>query len=673
MLYAITPASLLILNLILNWELFKIYGFNEKKQDKKNQVHIRYNLFLLAACCYTIVDMTWGLLYEHKEIQAFFPFIYYLTVFYFMFMLVTMLTWTRYMVAYLDKRGRNSNGLIRVVWALLIIGVICLILNRSYHLMFSYNEKNEYVGEVGRNISFLLQIAFYTLITAYMLYVAHNSTGQQRIRYRVVAATSVVLGIFLSFQIINAFFPFYAVGLMIGICLIHSFVQSGEKKEKKIHDHIASVMAEDYEAIFYIDIESGEYMTFSETPKYMSLNVMPLEKDFFKEALAALELCTYPDDLEYAKKFYNKETMLKNLENRTSFSFKYRVMLNNEPRFFLFTVMRDRNEKYLIFYEKDIEDELIAEKKQKENQKQTVTFSQIAESLASNYDVIYYIDIADSSYICYQANKTFGQLEVNKSGDDFYGESLLNIQKIIHEQDRKRLAEFIDKDNMIITMKKHKACSINYRMIVSDKTQYTKMTVYKSSDGTHFIIVIENVDDEIQKENQHRKELRTERELARRDELTGVKNKTAYKELEETLQGNIDNGFDFLSFALVVCDSNNLKQINDTLGHSAGDEYIKASSRLLCDIFVHSPIFRVGGDEFVVFLRGNDYSQRYELMEKLRGQILENKKKDSGVILATGMAEYKSETDNFVSDIFERADKEMYENKKSLKTKELLP
>ncbi len=667
MLYAITPASLLILNLILNWELFRNYGFNAKKQDKKKQVHIRYNWFLLAACCYTIVDMTWGLLYEHKEIQAFFPFIYYLTVFYFMFMLLTMLTWTRYMVAYLNSTGRSSKILIHVVWALFLIGLVCLILSRSFHFMFSYNDKNEYVGEVGRNKTFFLQIAFYTIITTYMLYIAHKSTGRQKVRYKAVAMTSLFLGIFLTFQIINAFFPFYAVGLMIGICLIHSFVQSGEKKEKKIHDHIASVMAEDYEAIFYIDIESGEYMTFSETPKYMSLNVMPLEKDFFKEALAALELCTYPDDLEYAKKFYNKETMLKNLENRTSFSFKYRVMLNNEPRFFLFTVMRDRNEKYLIFYEKDIEDELIAEKKQKENQKQTVTFSQIAESLASNYDVIYYIDIADSSYICYQANKTFGQLEVNKSGDDFYGESLLNIQKVIHEQDRKRLAEFIDKDNMISTMEKHKACSINYRMIVSDKTQYTKMTVHKSSDGTHFIIVIENVDDEIQKENQHRRELRTERELARRDELTGIKNKTAYKELEEILQGNIDNGFDFLSFALVVCDSNNLKQINDTLGHSAGDEYIKASSRLLCDIFVHSPIFRVGGDEFVVFLRGNDYLQRYELMEKLRGQVLENKKKDSGVILATGMAEYKSESDILVSDVFERADKEMYEDKKKLK------
>ena len=668
MLYAITPASVLILNLILNWELFTNYGFNVKQQDKQKIVHVRYNWFLLAANCYLIADMTWGLLYEHKEVQAFFPYIYYLTVFYFMFMLLTMLTWTRYMVAYLDNSGRRSDMLIHVVWALFIIGVVCLILNRFYHFMFSYNDAHEYIGEVGRNISFLLQITFYTLITIYMLYVTYNSTGVKKVRYKAVALTSMVLGLFLTFQIINAFFPFYAVGLIIGICLIHSFVQAGEKKEKRIHDNIASAMAEDYEAIFYIDIETGEYLNFSKSPKYMSLNVVPLGKDFFKEALDGVEACTYPDDLEYAKKFYNKESMLKSLEGKRSFSFKYRVLVNKEPRHFLFTVMRDSNEQYLIFYEKDIEDELRAEKLNKENQKQTITFGQIAESLASIYDVIYYVNIADSSYVCYQTNEIFGKLEVHDSGDDFYSESLATIPQIIHEQDCERLVEFLNKDNMISTMENHKDCSINYRIVVSGNPQYTRLTVRKSSDGTHFIIGVENIDDEVKKEKQHLKELKTEKELARRDELTGVKNKTAYKELEKSVQGNIDNGLDYLNFALVVCDANNLKQINDSQGHNAGDKYIRASSQLLCDIFVHSPVFRVGGDEFVVFLRGNDYLARHELINKLRNQILENKKNGSGVTLASGMADYNPETDSFVSEIFERADKEMYEDKKKLKS-----
>ena len=458
------------------------------------------------------------------------------------------------------------------------------------------------------------------------------------------------------------------MGLMIGICLIHSLVEAGEKKEKEVHDHIASVMAEDYEAIFYIDIESGEYLTFSKSQKYMTLDAVATGKDFFREALLSIEDCIYPDDREYAKSFYNKETMLKNLEGRRSFSFKYRVLINKEPRFFLFTVMRESNSQYLIFYEKDIDDELLAEKKQKENQKQNITFTQIAESLASIYDVIYYVNVADSSYVCYHANDIYGQLEINRSGDDFYGESLTNIPQMIHVQDREKLSDFINKDNMISTMENHKDCSINYRMIVSGKPQYTRMTVRKSSDGTHFIIGVENVDNEIKKEKQHLKELKTEKELARRDELTGVKNKTAYKELEASVQGSIENDIDSLAFAIVVCDTNNLKQINDTKGHAAGDEYLRSSSQLLCNIFVHSPVFRVGGDEFVVFLKGNDYLARHELMNKLRSQVLENNKAGNGVILASGMSEYKTESDLFVSEIFERADKEMYEDKKKLKS-----
>ena len=668
MLYAITPAAMLILILILNWELLANYGFLEKKQETQNVVHVRYNWFLLASCSYLIVDMTWSLLYAHKEVQAFFPFIYYLTDLYFIFMLLTMLTWTRYMVAYLNKGGRSSRVLVYIVWALCIIGVVCLILNRFYHLMFSYNEKNEYIGEVGRNVSFLLQIVFYVAITTYMIYVANNSNGRQKFRYKVVAATSMVQGIFLTFQIIYALFPCYAVGLLIGISMIHTFVQSGEKKDKEIRDNIAYAMAEEYEAIFYIDLESGEYMTFSKTKKFMSMNIMTLGKDFFKEALEGITKTTYPGDLEYAKQFYNKETLLKFLENRTSFSFKYRVLINNEPRYFLFTVMRDKNLQYIIFYEKDIEDELKAERTQKENQRKTITFAQIAESLATNYDLIYYVDITNSSYVCYQSNEIFGQLEVNKAGEDFFGGSLSNIQKLVHEQDREKLAEFITKENMIATMENHKNCSVNYRMIVSGKVQYTRMTVRKSSDNTHFIIGVENVDDEIKKERKRLRELKTEKELARRDELTGVKNKTAYKELEQSVQENMDNGLDYLSFALVVCDANNLKQINDSHGHNAGDEYIRASANLLCNIFVHSPVFRVGGDEFVVFLRGNDYFYRDELMEKLRNLVLENKQRGIGVTLASGIAEYNSETDNFVSDIFNRADKEMYEDKKKLKS-----
>ncbi len=579
-----------------------------------------------------------------------------------------MLTWTRYLVAFLDKSGRRSTVLLYGVWSMFGIGLICLMLNRFYHFMFSYNDAREYIGESGRNISFILQIAFYTVLSVYMLYVAHRSIGRTRVRYRAVAMTSTVLGVFLIFQILYAFLPSYAIGLMIGICLVHTFVQLGEKKDNEIHNHIASVMAEDYEAIFYIEVESGEFLTFAMSEKYKTINSRSTGKDFFGEVLESIDECVYPEDREYAKSFYNKEAMLKNLEDRRSFSFKYRVIVEGLPRFFLFTVMRESNGQYLIFYEKDIQDELDAEKAQKENQKKTITFGQIAESLASNYDAIYYVDIADSSYIGYEVNNIYGQLEISKSGDNFFDDCIANIPNVVHKQDCDQLCEFLNKDNMISALDNRKDYTIDYRITRNGKSRYTRLSVRRTSDGTHFIVVVEDIDDEIKREKRHLRALKTEKELARRDELTGVKNKTAYKELEESVQANIDNGMDYLTFALVICDTNNLKQINDTLGHAAGDEYIRASARILCDVFVHSPVFRVGGDEFVVFLRGSDYSSRHELMDKLRERVLENKRTGAGVILASGMAEFKPESDNFVADIFDRADREMYEDKQRLKS-----
>ena len=107
--------------------------------------------------------------------------------------------------------------------------------------------------------------------------------------------------------------------------------------------------------------------------------------------------------------------------------------------------------------------------------------------------------------------------------------------------------------------------------------------------------------------------------LARRDELTHTKNKTAYHEKEEELNRLIKEGHE--PFGIVVCDINNLKVINDTEGHKAGDEYIKASCTMICRIFAHSPVFRIGGDEFVVILTNQEYKDRQNLISRLRRQV----------------------------------------------------
>lgn len=657
----------LILHFIINRETLGKAGALIRKRENVQQAAVRYFYFLTAVILYYLADIAWGLLYAHHDIPALFPYIYSDSVLYFTFMFLTMLTWIRYIVAYLDKKGRRSKALLYATWAMFSLALVYLMINRFHPFIFSFNADHEYIPESGRYIAFILQIALYMVTSSYMFYLARRTFGHKKSQYNAVGLTCLVMELFLIFQIMDSRYPFYAMGLAIGTCVVHSFVEESEKKEKAIYDHIAKGLAEDYEAMYYIDMETGEYLEFSTSEEYKSLNVPATGKDFYAETRANAVKYAHPDDRDFAQSLYCKEMMLKNLEGKRSYSYKYRIMVGAEPRYFRFTVMRAGDDKHFVLYEKDIDDEITAENMRLENQKKHITFSQIAEGLASNYDVIYYVNTANSNYVSYGSDNTYGQLEARKTGDDFYEDVLKDIPLLVHKNDRDIVTDFLDRDRLHSALENRKRCSMDYRLVINDTTRHFRMNVRKTSDGSHFIIGIESIDAEVRKEKQHLKALNTEKELARRDELTGVKNKTAYMELEKSVQANIDNGMDYLPFAMIVSDANDLKKINDTEGHVAGDKYIKEASKLLCDIFDHSPVFRIGGDEFVVFLRGDDFSARNELIKQLHEQVHENLRSGSGPILAAGMAEYDPNTDNLMSEIFDRADRKMYEDKQRLK------
>ena len=153
--------------------------------------------------------------------------------------------------------------------------------------------------------------------------------------------------------------------------------------------------------------------------------------------------------------------------------------------------------------------------------------------------------------------------------------------------------------------------------------------------------------------------------IANIDPMTGVKSKHAYLVREKEIDAAIgEGGMD--SFAVVVCDVNGLKKINDTLGHKAGDEYIREACRMVCDIFQHSPVYRVGGDEFVVILTGRDHLVRKELTLALHDRSVEHISA-GGAVVSAGLSDFLPDQDKTYHDVFERADALMYEEKQLLK------
>ena len=151
-------------------------------------------------------------------------------------------------------------------------------------------------------------------------------------------------------------------------------------------------------------------------------------------------------------------------------------------------------------------------------------------------------------------------------------------------------------------------------------------------------------------------------EMMGTDALTGVKSKHAYGVEERILDEAIRSGGQ-PPFAIVVCDVNSLKLVNDTRGHTAGDERLKRACSIICDVFKHSPVFRFGGDEFVAVLRGSDYDARDALMDQLH-ELRRHDDGEGAPLFACGIADWDLTTDTSVADVFKRADRAMYEDKR---------
>ncbi len=159
-------------------------------------------------------------------------------------------------------------------------------------------------------------------------------------------------------------------------------------------------------------------------------------------------------------------------------------------------------------------------------------------------------------------------------------------------------------------------------------------------------------------------------ELTETDALTKVKNRAAYLTKESELNSFIRAGAR-LNFAIGVFDINNLKRINDTYGHEAGDAYIVNCCQVLCKAFKNSPVFRVGGDEFAILLKDEDYEKRDELLALIKTRMEEiaatNPPPEGLVSVAGGIGVFDPKTDDKVAEVFARGDAAMYEDKIKMK------
>ena len=459
--------------------------------------------------------------------------------------------------------------------------------------------------------------------------------------------------------------------VIIGVKNVDDEVRQREElktisEQSVLFNHIAESLARQYGMIYYIDAVTDEYVEFTAAEEYRFFDISPTGSDFFGSSQRNVSMIAHPDDREMLFDALDKNTMLKNLENDGFYTLTYRLMLEDRISYTQMLVFWANDSQHLIMCVKNIDNEIQRENAMKKMVAENLIFSQIAESLAGQYDTLYYVDMLTERYMEYSSTDVYKSLGVRPEGEDFFNESLRNIQRVIYPEDRQAVMRIFDKPTVIRMLQEKHMITHTYRLMIQDGIMYARMSIIWARDNKHIIVGVMNIDNEVRRDKEAQERLYAANEKAYRDEMTGVKNKSAYKDFEANLQNSIETDAD-VEFAVAVCDINGLKEINDHKGHIEGDEYIKSAAQIICHNWEHSPVFRIGGDEFAVIMQGSDYQDRARLLEHMKRRVMENLE-NGKVTVAVGASDFVPGADLSVADVFSRADELMYQDKARLKS-----
>lgn len=432
-----------------------------------------------------------------------------------------------------------------------------------------------------------------------------------------------------------------------------------------IFTHIAQALAQGYKMLFYVDLNTEEFIEYRSDDKDGSLTEVRRGWHFFEEGEDAAHINVYPEDRDDVIRAMDRKTLVAALDENPVFMTTYRMVIEQNPVYVNMKVTRMQDDdRFIILSITDIDEQMKHRQTAQRIQEEQTAYSRIS-ALAGDYLCIYIVVPESSRYREYSSAAGFDAVAMPGEGQDFFSDLRENAIRIVHKEDQNRVFTALTMENALQEVVNNGIFTLTFRMMMDEEPRYVqlKAALVEEKDGKRLVVGINDIDAQVRQEEEYGRRLAQARIEANIDALTGVKNRNAYRVYEERLNAQIEMDR-APEFAIVLLDVNDLKKVNDIEGHKAGDQFLRDACRIICTTFKRSPVFRVGGDEFVALCQGDDLARLDELIQQMQ-EHNEDAILNGGIVIAVGMSCY--DHDAKVAQVYERADQRMYENKRALK------
>ena len=452
---------------------------------------------------------------------------------------------------------------------------------------------------------------------------------------------------------IHTFIRRVAVNPVTGTAAVAAAVLAVSKEGESAganYAHIAKALSSDYVNLYYVDLDTERFTEYNPDAIREDLSLERHGENFFAASHEDALKYIYKEDQVFFTGAFTKENIRKTLAEQGTFTLTYRLLISGKPTYVnMKAVYMPGDPSHIIIGVSNVDAQMREKEALARIQSERTTYARVS-ALTQDYICIYTVDPETNYYVEYSTTGEYAELDLPEEGEDLFTQSRTESVKYICPEDLTKFQTLFTKENILREIEKNGFYSFRYRMMLGGRPTFVslKAALVEEQGGTQLIIGINNIDALVKREQEYERQLSAARSRANLDTLTGVKDKTAYEMMSETLSRQIDGG-QTVRYAIVLCRVLGLAEINETKGRDAGDEMIRGVCALVCNTFKHSPVFRVSGDQFAVIAQRADYDH----VDALVGELTENSVSEH-LPVSCGMAKY-DETKS-VSAVFARAE-----------------
>lgn len=394
-------------------------------------------------------------------------------------------------------------------------------------------------------------------------------------------------------------------------------------EERKQYFSVVYALGKEYTSVYYVNLDNNKVTPYNISRRIEGMFGDSFYKTDYDEAVKAyIAKAVCDGEKEVMTEVMSRSYVLDKLKENDYFTWVY---LNNDQRYCEMKCVKvdsddGSNIAVMGFAVKDNEIRL-----ERENKRQLEFHLALLDGLSREYDTLWLL-MDNKRMILYRVSD---KVEAQQAAVEIYSETDFDegmakyINLYVIEEDKERLHETLKYDNVVTQTPEQGLYTVTYRRYIQGgKDLYLQMCFSRAAmlNGEMCIVCgVRNVDDIVREENRKRELYNNAVKDREYDVMTGLRNRFSY---EHALLGYPQRKNDRIS--CVYIDIDGLHDFNNSHGHDEGDKLIKCIADNIRSVWGSEDSFRIGGDEFVVFLFDWDTSILEKEIAILKDNIAKN-------------------------------------------------